>query len=456
MSDLENQLRAELHRRAEHAPAGTALAERIVAAARAEARPSGRRGWPTWTMPLLAAGAVAAIVTGVFVGVSQIRHDASPTTPGFGTHAPTPPLSTPAPHPSPSPTLGSTSPTSAAASRTASVPDNPVGLNNFVVNDITFYGADDGWALGDADCLKGPGTCPAMVRTTDGGRTWHSMPQPPIGANGAATGIRFATDQIGYAYSDTLLEMTTDGGRTWTSDSGGALALETLDGNVIRLISTGGGCGALCGLAVEYAPLGQATWTRASLSIGPTAAVDSVQLVRSDSDAYVLTTGHTAGGAGTAYSTVYVSVDDGASWTARQDPCRGTTRPESDAVAIAAAPGGVLTALCQVRQAGAGGDFLVRSSDAGAHFAPSRATLPQFSAHLLAGDPSTVLVAAGQGSYRSTDGGASWAPITAVTGTATFVGFESPTLGRIVTDGGRTVWTTTDAGAHWTPFHFPG
>ncbi len=35
-----------------------------------------------------------------------------------------------------------------------------------------------------------------------------------------------------------------------------------------------------------------------------------------------------------------------------------------------------------------------------------------------------------------------------------FLGFESPSVGRAVTDGGRTIWTTFDGGKTWSPFHF--
>ena len=41
--------------------------------------------------------------------------------------------------------------------------------------------------------------------------------------------IRFATDQIGYAFGPHALLMTTDGGLDWTPQSGGADALETLN-----------------------------------------------------------------------------------------------------------------------------------------------------------------------------------------------------------------------------------
>ena len=77
---------------------------------------------------------------------------------------------------------------------------------------------------------------------------------------------------------------------------------------------------------------------------------------------------------------------------------------------------------------------------------------------MLTGDPTTVLVAAGRGAYRSTDGGQSWQPIPELSGRpggVSFIGFESPTVGRAITDNGRKVWTTSNAGRTWTAFVFP-
>ena len=142
-----------------------------------------------------------------------------------------------------------------------------------------------------------------MVRTTDGGGSWRSMTQPP----GDVTGIRFATDQIGYAYSADVLEMTTDGGASWQPQDGGAIALESLDGNVIRVTSTAAAAPVPVPLGVEYAPVGGSTWTRAEPAGRADGAVSAVQLVRSESDAYVLVTGHPAGGAPKQQSTLLAS-----------------------------------------------------------------------------------------------------------------------------------------------------
>ncbi len=258
MTDLEERLRAELRHHAERAPGAAPLAEQIIAAARTQPRPLGRRGWPTWSMPLLAAGAVAAIVTGVFVGVAQIKHSADPGVPGIGTHAPT--LTNPAPTPltstaapSPSTSVPVVPPPNRSTPPNTSHSPTSTELAGVQLLDVTFASEDHGVALASADCVSGPGTCTALLRTTDG-TTWQSMPGARFnvpGVNGCAdpcvTHLRYATDDIGYAFGPSAFYVTTDGGRDWARQPGGATELETLNGYVLRVRTDGASCPA-CGL----------------------------------------------------------------------------------------------------------------------------------------------------------------------------------------------------------------
>jgi hypothetical protein len=41
-----------------------------------------------------------------------------------------------------------------------------------------------------------------------------------------------------------------------------------------------------------------------------------------------------------------------------------------------------------------------------------------------------------------------------VSGGVTFAGFESATVGRLVTGGEQTIWTTRNAGGSWTKISF--
>jgi photosystem II stability/assembly factor-like uncharacterized protein len=56
--------------------------------------------------------------------------------------------------------------------------------------------------------------------------------------------------------------------------------------------------------------------------------------------------------------------------------------------------------------------------------------------------------------YRSTDAGSSWVRIKIVTGKVSVLSFVNATVGHAVTNGGRTIWTTHDAGRAWHLFEF--
>jgi photosystem II stability/assembly factor-like uncharacterized protein len=444
---LTEALRDSLHRHAAEAPDGTFLVERILATAeRAPDLPAGRcRNWRTWTLPLIAAGAVAAVV-GSVVGIASLQNQASPTQPGT---APATVLQTPPPTQQVTSTPAPTTPVT-----TSTPPPVPTGLSDVRIADLTFVGDDTGWALGSADCLSGTGRCTALWRTSDG-HTWTSMAGAAFntpGVQGCADpcvhNIRFANDRIGYAFGPSAFFLTTDGGASWQQLSGGAIALETLDDNVIRVTSPHTGCPSWCDVAVETAAVGSNDWTPAAL--GDVVPGYGVQLVRGNGgDAYLLFPGHRAGG-GAGMSVLYRSTDSGRSWSAGPEPCpqRGQ---EVDSVSIAAGADGRVSVLCATRQAPNRFD-VASSDDAGATFTaqPGRIASKVFPS-LLTGDAATVLVAAGNGMARSTDGGASWQQVDGVTGDIGWVGFESQTVGRAVSADGSTIWTTRDGGISWRP-----
>lgn len=452
---MAEALRATLRERARQAPSGDLLAERIIHAAdRASAGSPRRRGWRTWGLPLIAAGAVAAVV-GAVVGIESY-HSGSRTPVAEGSAVST----VPTPH-----SKASSSATSAPALpgptvATESLRAVPSVLRGVHVLDLTFTGTDAGVALASADCLNGSGRrCTAMLRTTDGA-TWTSMGGEIFDVtgvdncrDGCVQNVRFATAKVGYVYGPKALFMTTDGGRHWSPQPGeGAVALESLNETVVRVTSTGTGCPGWCNIGVATAPNGSANWTSVSL---PVAGVNSDQtpvLVRGGSDAYLLVSRNPAGGASNATSTLFVSHDNGQSWRSVGEPCP-QVGGEADSSAVTADGSGQVSVLCTTRQAPQR-SFVATSTQAGASgtFAAQAGTVPsaQTQSTLLTGDPATVLVVAGAGLSRSVDGGLSWQPVATVTGSVSFVGFESGTVGRAVT-GGSTIWTTRDAGQTWTP-----
>jgi hypothetical protein len=395
----------------------------------------------------VAAASVAAVV-GAVVGIENYHPDASkpvsPATNGVVVTSPATTLTSPIPSTQPG------SPTTASS--------DPATLHGVQIVDLTFYTQDKGWALASADCPTGLGRCTALLTTPDGTH-WQSRPGAKFNVPGITGGctapcvnnIRFGNVQTGYAFGPNALFMTTDGGTSWQQQAGGALFLESLNNNVVKVTSTGTGCPSWCNVQAETSAIGSTTWTPASL---PSRANQGfgVEFARGGHDAYLLFTGHASGGASNATSTFDRSTDDGQTWTASPEPCPQTSE-ENDSTAVAAAPNGRVSVLCMVRQA-PNRAFVATSTDAAAHFTAQPGTVPAATVNELAGDPATVLIAAGEGLSRSTDSGRSWTPVPDVTGTVSYLGFESQAVGRAVANKGRTIWTTRDAGATWTPVTF--
>jgi photosystem II stability/assembly factor-like uncharacterized protein len=458
--DIEAALRASLTEHARHAPAASMLAEHIIG--EVDLLPPARerrwsRQWRTWTLPLVAAGSVAAVAAAL-IGVTQFRHSADHKPPAV-------PVTSIAPAPTPSataPAPRSTAPNPPPATHSA---PKEVTLTHFQAIDLTFVGADRAWALGTADCLNGrAGPCAAMVRTTDGGASWHGMTPPPAnvtGANGCADPcvhhIRFATDGIGYAYGPSALFMTTDGGANWQRQPGGADGLETLDGNVIRVVDqAGGGCVPGCDYNVETAAIGGTKWRSVDLpGTYDNGSSVGVALVRTGHRAFVEVFGHVAGGGQDATSLLYTSADDGATWTRRGEPCPQSAGREVDSMQVSAGADGSVAVLCSPR--GGGGGFTAISADGTGPFRAG-GPLPANSAGGLLGAASArvQLVVSADALYRTQDGGNTWQPISAVPlgASPTFIGFESATVGRVVIGTGQTIWTTRDAGLTWTKHTF--
>ncbi|MDP9093440.1 MAG: hypothetical protein M3N95_11030 [Actinomycetota bacterium] len=460
--DMEAALRASLAERARQAPTGSGLVEDIIAASGGVQptviRPRVRK-WGTWTLPLLAAS-IVALVVGVLVTVAQL-HGSSNGKPvavqtGPGTTAS-----------SPAPTVTST-PTSTSSQLTGdSVEVHVVGFTHFRVVDTTFVGVNDGWALGTADCLRSAGSCTGMVRTLDG-VTWDAVMNPPVNLAGitagctdpCATNIRFANDSVGYVYGPTALFMTTDGGQTWNLQPGGAYALETLDNDVIRVRAA---CTPGCPVVVQTSAIGSTAWTTATLPGAQAAMNSGVNLSRTGSSAFVDIYGHVAGGAQDATSVLYSSIDAGKTWTRRGEPCAqtggGLGGAEVDSTAMTTASDGSVTVLCTPR-GGSAPQYTSTSTDEGATFVHGALNALGSAAITAIGAASAhiILVADGD-TFRTTNGGMTFARIGAngqpTPGNAIWFGFENSMVGRAVSGGGSTIWTTWDAGKTWKSYTFP-
>ena len=449
--EFERELRDSLARHAAEAPRGDMLAERIIAAAdqsTAGTSAGRRRSWRTWSLPLVAAGAVAGVVAAV-IGIQDYHPNAAapPATqlPSILETQPAP-VSTPAPSPTTSP------------------PVTVGDLTNVKIIDLTFA-FNEGWALASADCIHEPGNvCTALLHTTDG-KTWKSIGGETFDVPGVSNGcpetsstcvtnIRFADAQTGYAYGPSAFYMTTDGGAHWTQQPGGAIALETFKGNAIRVVANPvSGCPGPCNVRVETAAEGSTTWTE-RLRVG-TLGISGAQLARGADNAYLLLNRNPAGGAQNERSTLYRSTDDGDTWQDMgKEPCPQSGGGEIDSTALAAGGFGRVSVLCMTRQSPQEWQ-VATSTDTGTDFTAQPGIVPsEVAPSLLAGDPNTVLLAAGTGMARSTDGGKSWHAVADVTGEIKFVGTESATEGSAISTDGKTIWTTQNGGKNWTAATF--
>jgi photosystem II stability/assembly factor-like uncharacterized protein len=465
--EIEDALRASLERNARQAPPGDLVAERtILRAGEPVQHDSRRRPWRTWALPVLAAGAVAAVVLGLAAAGQFTDHDheAGPDARISSTRSLSASSSVPTATSSPASGSSVVPPTSVSTAA-----PNGVRLTNFKATDLTFYAEHKGYALGTADCLSGPGRCTAILRTADG-KSWGSTRidgggftstpfniAEPACADVCVDHIRFANEETGYVYGPSAFFMTNDGGKSWQREPGttGAVFLETLNQNVIRVVADpAGGCPAQCGVRVETSDIGSTSWTPAAFSRAKNAANYGFSFARGGPNAYLLFQGHN----GTP-NVLYRSVDNGNVWKAAADPCGGAGGSNPTASQVTGGDRDRVSALCY-DGAGSRRWFVATSDNAGRSFTRQAGVVPAtvvagVSAPQLTGNPATVLVVAGQGVARSTDGGRSWQASKDVSGQVSFIGFESQNTGRAVTDDGRRVWTTTDAGVSWTPFRFP-
>jgi len=335
-----------------------------------------------------------------------------------------------------------------------------------VVEDLTWISPDRGWALVQLSNCSQP-TCTEVVLTTvNGGTNWTQVGTIPVPGNCTACGplgvahIRFADALDGYAFGPAFFT-TTDGGATWTQQAGPyVLALEPVGGNVLRISDTRTGCPGPCDLSVQSAPVGSSAWQTLH---GPFQG-DGVQLVRQANEVYVAVFANPAGGVDDAHATLMLSQDGGTTWGVRADPCGVVGGVEFDTSAIAAAPQGVLAALC-VDRAQPTHAFVDVSTDSGVVFAAgSVLTNSGILGSLALTSASNIFVGSagmpGKGSAQwvlmaSHDGGQTWQQAVVQNGTSqpyfparTFLGFENNQVGRWV-GSPYAIWETTDGGAQW-------
>lgn len=297
-----------------------------------------------------------------------------------------------------------------------------------------------------------------MEHTTDGGRSWSSMPAPRAHIASSwercnspcVTSIRFATSRIGYAFGDTdpgnTLFMTLDGGRTWRAQRGNAVRLEAANGTAIRVRARQGGCPGPCVSAVQTGPVGGTTWA-SRLSAPFNIPEADVEFARHGAQAYLLFEDNPAGGAQRASSVQYRSTDGGRHWNRDGELYAQGGRglnAEIDSSRPSVGPDGTYVLTCFSRSGKR--SFLLRSTDHGRSY--HRGPSVQFGSDEWANAVGPVsahvtVVSTNRATYRSTGGAFTRL---AGLGALRWIGFSSSSIGHAISADGRRIWRTSDGG----------
>jgi len=363
---------------------------------------------------------------------------------------------------SPTPSSASQSPTSTSSSPASPAPassPSPSGSAvpaGFEPLSATFVSASEGWVLGSVPC--GASSCPAIVRTTDGGATWSAIGAPvttvgrPLGGSPALgqagiSSLRFADPLDGWAFGPELWT-THDGGTTWVNAATASLpagatvaALEASAGIVHAVFYDGAQ-----DFRIASTPVAKDAWTVASVLIpigaGP---VPRVQLVLSGSAGWVLENDRVV--------TAGARLEAG-TWRTWKPACLDVVGP----AVLGASSASDLVAACDVGQwSTPQGDHLFTSQDGGTTFVETGPRTPVGGASGVASpDRSTIVIAGSDASgsilVGSFDGGLTWSTVLGA-GAATFadLGFTTATQGIVITTAGTAnhLLMTRDGGRTW-------
>lgn len=269
--------------------------------------------------------------------------------------------------------------------------------------------ANNGWALSDS----------AVLRTTDGGLTWHNATPSGVSSVGNSASSYFQTANsawvvIGNAdgISGTLYR-TTDGGSTWATASvpfaGATLQfLDASNGTAMAPLGAGAGSEAV---ALFHSSDGGSTWTQVYIN-DPTVAGSSSSLPLS----------------GTKSGAAFLDSDHG--WISGAEPM-------SDFVYLYATADGGHTWAHQDLALPPGFSGATTNADPPRLFSASEGVLP---VDLFSNTVGTVF-------YLSHDGGASWNPTQPVTPTGHYS--IASLRDFFVWDGSSALFISHDSGQTW-------
>lgn len=321
-------------------------------------------------------------------------------------------------------TLSSRPPAAATAPRHVHAPAGPVPPG-FGAESFTAIGTGRWWLLGTAPCSTPP--CTSVLRTDNGGQSFVGTPAP---RTSRVSQLRFANAADGFAY-DSQLWVTHDAGASWHQVRlGGAVTeMATAGGFAYAIVRFGHkGAGRL-----ERAPLGSDTW--ATLGEAGSAYAG---LWAHGQDVLV--------GSGSG-ATLAVSHNAGVTFTQASSPSKGLPCDyEEPAPAI-------VWAHCATGTESA----TWRSTNSGATFQPVHGPEPGLpNSALFAAASSSTAVLGANTLLRTVDAGAHYAPVTGIGGVTAFqyLGFTDAThgvalgyVGSSPTPDSERLYITTDGGA---------
>jgi hypothetical protein len=288
------------------------------------------------------------------------------------------------------------------------------------------------WLLGTAPCSSPP--CTSIVRTSDGGRAFVGIPAPrPVQPGDRVSQLRFADPRDGFAYGPGLW-VTHDGGAGWQSWSlPGEVRDLAIGGGYAYAILTNPSTGA--GQLLR-SPVGGDFWKTMS---GAGEASGGLWVHGSD----VLLEGASQPG-----GEMELEISGNSGMTFARYPV-----PPSVACQFEMPAPPVIWAHCATGMMS--GTW--RSTDGGRHFTAASGSLELPNSAAFGSASASTAVVGYQELYRTTDGGASWAPVPAPPGITwwQYLGFTDPTHGVAIgyvgnlQPGNERLYYTTDGGASY-------
>jgi photosystem II stability/assembly factor-like uncharacterized protein len=455
-------LRDVLHSRALSITPDVDAIDRIHAGARRRQRRQRRQ------RVAVSGGAALAVIAVAVTGVTlrPTHHNGSQLAGGPSSTSPSTASSTlsKAPSPVPStvaPSSNTFTATGPAATTPATIPAGGAPPAGFTPMSVTAVNANTYWVLGHAPCASG--SCTALAKTTDGGKTFAEVGAPPSTLVPDATGtndatgtdtisdVRFVDGNNGWAFGGGLWQ-TTDGGQHWTQYydpylpiMGIVQHLAVASGKVWAIASTNkAGATPSYGLFAATYPGGK--WTLAQQPIVTFGGPEPMLAVQ----------GKTVTVIGTDFSTgkpIALRSTDGQKFSALPTGLPCTSAPGDP---LSSTPKGLWLA-CSSSSGKLGGVYF--SPDFGKTWQVASSKLADPRVAIGGVDDKSAIVATGGKLLRVNVDGSTASVSTPSVPASTqfaFIGFTTANDGFAVpvVNGTRQLWRTTDGGAHWSVVKF--